>query len=231
MTVPFPPIHFNLASVAMSALSVHLPLPQLSARHHAVWKRPLDLCLTLLGLLAVWPLLLIVAIAVRMSSPGPVFFVQTRIGLNGKPFGMIKFRSMYADAEARREALLAQSDRAGVCFKSRNDPRITPVGRILRRLSLDELPQIFNVLSGEMSLVGPRPALPEEVRAYPTNAYGRLSVLPGITGLWQVSGRAEIGFDEMVEMDLAYAADGRLTTDLALLLRTFLAVIIGRGAY
>jgi lipopolysaccharide/colanic/teichoic acid biosynthesis glycosyltransferase len=215
----------------MSALSLPLPLPLSVGRRHPSWKRPLDLCLTLLGLPAVLPLLFIVALAVRLSSPGPVFFVQTRIGRNGQPFGMIKFRSMYADAEARRGALLAQSDRAGVCFKSRNDPRTTPVGRILRRLSLDELPQICNVLRGDMSLVGPRPALPEEVRAYPARAFGRLSVLPGITGQWQVSGRAEIGFDEMVEMDLAYAADGRLITDLALLTRTFRAVITGRGAY
>ncbi len=215
----------------MSALTISLNFPQSVAGLHPVWKRPLDVCLTLFGLSAIWPVLLVVAMAVRLSSPGPVFFVQTRIGRDGKPFGMIKFRSMYADAEARRADLLAQSDREGVCFKSRNDPRITPVGRILRRLSLDELPQIFNVLRGDMSLVGPRPALPEEVRAYPTRAVGRLAVLPGITGLWQVSGRAEIGFDEMVEMDLAYAADGRLTTDLALLFRTFRAVLTGRGAY
>ena len=215
----------------MSALTISLNFPQSVAGRHPVWKRPLDVCLTLFGLSAIWPVLVVVAMAVRLSSPGPVFFVQTRIGRDGKPFGMIKFRSMYADAEARRADLLAQSDREGVCFKSRNDPRITPVGRILRRLSLDELPQIFNVLRGDMSLVGPRPALPEEVRAYPTRAVGRLAVLPGITGLWQVSGRAEICFDEMVEMDLAYAADGRLTTDLALLFRTFRAVLTGRGAY
>ena len=195
------------------------------------WKRPLDVTLTLLGLAAIWPLLLAIALAVRLSSAGPVFFVQTRIGRDGRPFGMIKFRSMHRDAEARRAALLAASDRAGICFKARHDPRVTPVGRVLRRLSLDELPQIFNVLRGDMSLVGPRPALPEEVRAYPARARGRLAVLPGITGLWQVSGRAEIGFDEMVEMDLAYAADGRLITDLSLLSRTLGAVISGRGAY
>lgn len=195
------------------------------------WKRPLDLFLVTAGLAVIWPLLLVIALAVRWSGPGPVFFVQTRIGLNGQPFGMIKFRSMHADAEARRAALLAQSDREGICFKSRNDPRITRVGRILRRLSLDELPQIFNVLRGEMSLVGPRPALPEEVRAYPAHAMERLSALPGITGVWQVSGRAEVGFDEMVKMDIAYARDGRLSRDLAILLRTVRAVISGHGAY
>jgi lipopolysaccharide/colanic/teichoic acid biosynthesis glycosyltransferase len=195
------------------------------------WKRPLDIVVVLAGLAVIWPLLLAIALVVRMSSPGPVFFVQTRIGLGGKAFGMVKFRSMYADAEARRAALLSQSDRKGICFKARNDPRVTPVGRVLRRLSLDELPQIFNVLRGDMSLVGPRPALPVEVSAYPAEALGRLSVLPGITGLWQVSGRAEIGFDEMVRMDLAYARDGRLFTDLAILLRTIGAVVSGRGAF
>jgi len=195
------------------------------------WKRPLDVTLVALGLLAIWPLFLLVAIAVKATSPGPVFFVQTRIGQDGRPFGMIKFRSMYRDAEARRAAVLAQSDRDGICFKSRNDPRITPVGRLLRRLSIDELPQIFNVLHGDMSLVGPRPALPEEVAAYPTRAMGRLAAPPGITGLWQVSGRADIGFDDMIDLDLAYVRDASLATDLNILARTAGAVVSGRGAY
>jgi lipopolysaccharide/colanic/teichoic acid biosynthesis glycosyltransferase len=202
-----------------------------ASRAYPLWKRPLDVTLVLLGLLLIWPLLLAVALAVKLSSPGPVFFIQTRVGLNGQRFGMIKFRSMYRDAEARRAALLSQSDRAGLCFKSRHDPRITPVGRVLRRLSLDELPQIFNVLRGDMSLVGPRPALPEEVSAYPPRALGRLRVLPGITGLWQVSGRADIGFDDMITLDLAYVSDDRLGTYLQILLRTFTAVASGKGAY
>ncbi|WP_338144837.1 sugar transferase [Fertoeibacter niger] len=214
------------ASPARSALHL-LPAPQPLPR----WKRPLDVTLVALGLLAIWPLMLAIAVAVRLSGPGPVFFVQSRIGRGGVPFGMIKFRSMHADAEARRAALLAQSDREGLCFKSRTDPRVTPVGRVLRRLSLDELPQIFNVLRGEMSLVGPRPALPEEVRAYPPHALERLAVLPGITGLWQVSGRAEVGFDDMVRMDVAYVRDGRLSNDLSILARTAQAVLSGRGAY
>ncbi len=206
-------------------------LPLTALRPVPRWKRPLDLVLVIAGLMAIWPLLLAIALAVHLSGPGGVFFVQTRIGRGGRPFGMIKFRSMHADAEARRVALLAQSDREGLCFKSRSDPRVTPVGRLLRRLSLDELPQLFNVLRGEMSLVGPRPGLPEEVRAYPPAALERLSVLPGITGLWQVSGRAEVGFDEMIEMDRAYARDGRLSCDLAILSRTLRAVVSGRGAY
>lgn len=204
---------------------------QIQPRAIPVWKRPLDVVLVVAGLMGIWPILLVIALAVRLSGPGPVFFVQTRIGRGGQPFGMIKFRSMYADAEARRASVLAQSDREGICFKSRNDPRITPVGRILRRLSLDELPQIFNVLKGDMSLVGPRPALAEEVNAYPTHAFERLVVLPGITGLWQVSGRAEVGFDDMVDMDIAYARNGRLSFDLSILLRTVRAVVTGRGAY
>jgi lipopolysaccharide/colanic/teichoic acid biosynthesis glycosyltransferase len=168
---------------------------------------------------------------IKAESKGPVFFKQTRIGKNGKPFSMYKFRSMVTDAEKLRADLLATSDREGICFKSRNDPRITRVGRIMRRLSIDELPQVFNVLRGDMSIVGPRPALPCEVAAYPTRAYGRLAVKPGITGVWQVSGRAEIGFDQMIDMDLAYAASRTVLLDIILIAMTFRAVISGRGAH
>jgi exopolysaccharide biosynthesis polyprenyl glycosylphosphotransferase len=195
------------------------------------WKRPFDLTLGLIILAMLAPVFLIIAALVKFTSAGPVLFVQKRVGKNGVPFAIYKFRSMYMDAEARRAELLATSDREGICFKSKNDPRITPVGRWLRRLSLDELPQIFNVLKGDMSLVGPRPALPSEVAAYPARAMQRLSVLPGITGLWQVSGRAEIGFNEMVELDIKYARNGSLWADLIILLRTFEAVFSGRGAY
>ncbi|MEX0287114.1 MAG: sugar transferase [Paracoccaceae bacterium] len=190
-----------------------------------------DLALGLLVLSVIWPVLLLCALAVALTSRGPMFFVQTRIGQHGVPFQMIKFRSMYADAEARRAALMHQSDREGLCLKIRKDPRITPVGRFLRRWSLDELPQIFNVLKGDMSLVGPRPALPQEVANYPENAHRRHLVLPGITGLWQVSGRAEIGFDQMIELDLHYVRTASVPTNIVILLRTFGAVITGRGAY
>jgi lipopolysaccharide/colanic/teichoic acid biosynthesis glycosyltransferase len=195
------------------------------------WKRLLDVALAGTLLMAIWPLILLIAIAVRLSSPGPVFFVQTRIGLGGEPFRMLKFRSMYADAERRRAEIAAMSDREGICLKVRNDPRITPVGRVLRRWSADELPQLFNVLAGDMSLVGPRPALPEEVAAYPAEAHRRHTVAPGITGLWQISGRADIGFAEMIIMDLEYARRSSLRLDLAILLGTFRAVMVGRGAY
>jgi lipopolysaccharide/colanic/teichoic acid biosynthesis glycosyltransferase len=194
-------------------------------------KRALDLVCTFLILSGIWPILLMICAAIALSSRGPVLFVQTRVGLNGIPFKMYKFRSMYADAEARRAALADQSDREGLCLKIRKDPRITPVGRFLRRWSLDELPQLLNVLRGDMSLVGPRPALVEEVDAYPKRALHRLSVPPGITGLWQVSGRAEIGFDEMIDLDLRYVDSCSLKTDLKILLRTFGAVLGGRGAY
>jgi lipopolysaccharide/colanic/teichoic acid biosynthesis glycosyltransferase len=195
------------------------------------FKRPLDIVLAVLALTALWPLFVILSAIVRLTSPGPAFFVQERVGLNGQRFGMIKFRSMYRDAEARRAALLATSDRDGVCFKMKDDPRVTPFGRFLRRSSLDELPQLINVLRGEMSLVGPRPALPAEVAAYPDVALERLNGLPGITGVWQVSGRADVGFDDMVQMDLGYLREASLRGDLAILWRTVAVVVAARGAY
>jgi exopolysaccharide biosynthesis WecB/TagA/CpsF family protein len=196
-----------------------------------IGRRVLDVAVAGGAALALAPLFMCLAAAVRLDSKGPVFFRQTRIGRDGRPFQVLKFRSMHTGAEAARQALLATSDRDGICFKARHDPRVTRVGRMLRRLSLDELPQIFNVLRGEMSIVGPRPALPEEVAAYPARALGRLRVKPGITGLWQVSGRAEIGFDKMVDLDLAYARSRSVLLDLFLILMTFRAVATGRGAY
>jgi lipopolysaccharide/colanic/teichoic acid biosynthesis glycosyltransferase len=213
------------------SLALALALPTGSARRVPLWKRLLDITLACALLAALWPLLLLIAAAVRLSSPGPVFFVQTRIGLGGAPFPMIKFRSMHADAERRRAEVAALSDRDGICVKVRKDPRITPVGRLLRRSSLDELPQLFNVLAGDMSLVGPRPALPEEVALYPPEAHRRHTVLPGITGLWQVSGRADIGFSDMIALDLDYAQRASVTFDLTILFRTVRAVAEGKGAY
>lgn len=210
---------------------VHPPRPQLVRRAVPTYKRPLDIGLTLLGLAAIWPLLALIALAVRLSGPGPVFFVQRRVGLNGQTFGMIKFRSMFPDAEVRRAALASGNERQGLCFKLRDDPRVTRLGRVLRRTSLDELPQIFNVLSGDMSLVGPRPALPQEVAAYPAAALERLAALPGITGVWQVSGRADVGFDDMIRMDVDYARAPSLRRDLTILGRTLGVVASGRGAY
>ena len=197
----------------------------------ATCRRAIDVSVSLAALLALSPILLLTAMAIKGDSRGPVLFKQTRIGLNGKPFTIFKFRSMATDAEQRRAALLSTSDREGACFKSRNDPRITRVGRFIRRFSIDELPQVLNVLRGEMAIVGPRPALPSEVALYPARAMGRLAVKPGITGVWQVSGRAMIGFDEMIEMDLSYAATRTVLHDIALMLKTFRAVASGKGAY
>lgn len=196
-----------------------------------VQRRFLDITVSASALLLLSPVLAVAALAVKLESRGPVFFKQTRVGRNGQHFTIYKFRSMIADAEARRGEVLAISDRAGVCFKSRTDPRITRVGRFIRRYSIDELPQILNVLKGEMAIVGPRPALPCEVAAYPKRAMGRLTVKPGITGVWQVSGRATVGFEKMVEMDLSYATSRSILVDLLLILKTFGAVTSGRGAY
>ncbi len=194
-------------------------------------KRVLDLSLTSFGILAIAPLLIGTTLAIKLTSRGPVFFRQERIGKDGKPFMMYKFRSMFIDAEERRAALLETSDRKGVCFKQKDDPRITRVGRFIRRFSIDELPQLLNVIKGDMSLVGPRPALPEEVAVYSPRALERLKATPGLTGVWQVSGRADIGFDRMVEMDIAYSRSVSLMLDLMLLALTFRAVLSGRGAY
>jgi lipopolysaccharide/colanic/teichoic acid biosynthesis glycosyltransferase len=153
------------------------------------------------------------------------------VGKNGEPFKIYKFRSMFADAEARRAAILHTSQRKGVCFKLKDDPRVTRVGRFLRRFSLDELPQILNVFKGQMAIVGPRPALPQEVAAYPAKALGRLDVKPGLTGLWQVSGRAEVSFERMINMDLAFAKSRTVFSDIAIIALTFRAVLTGRGAY
>lgn len=216
----------NIAFLARAAL---WPFSQTSPVQKV--KRLADIVLSLGGLLVLGPVLLCLMALIRLESSGPPIFKQQRVGENGRVFTLYKLRSMAADSEARRADLLATSDRDGVCFKSRSDPRITRVGRFIRRYSLDELPQIVNVLKGDMSVVGPRPALPEEVAAYSTRAMGRLAIKPGLTGLWQVSGRADIGFDQMVEMDLAYAASKSLWLDVIIFFATFRAILSGRGAY
>ncbi len=177
------------------------------------------------------PLLLVLAVCVGVTSPGPVFFRQIRVGRDGREFRMVKFRSMYLDAEARLAELRHLNEHDGLLFKMRDDPRVTPVGRWLRRLSLDELPQLFNVLSGRMSLVGPRPPLPAEVAAYPLDVRRRLAVKPGMTGLWQVSGRSDLSWEEAVRLDLSYVENWSLSLDLVILLRTLSAVVRSSGAY
>lgn len=201
------------------------------ARPSRVSKLVFDKVLGSLLLLAALPILLPAALAVRLSSPGPVFFSQTRVGLNGTAFTMFKLRSMYVDAEARLEALRDRNDGNGMLFKLHDDPRVTRVGAVLRRLSIDELPQLWNVVRGDMSLVGPRPALPSEVAQFTGDMLQRLRVKPGLTGLWQVSGRSNLSVEQSVRLDLRYADNWSVRMDVAILWRTAHAVLSGRGAY
>lgn len=193
-------------------------------------KRLLDVAVSFVALVLASPLMLLAALAVRLTSPGPAFFVQRRTGLNGRPFSLYKFRSMYVDAEKRRRELETRNEMSGPVFKLRDDPRITPVGAWLRRTSVDELPQLWNVLRGEMSLVGPRPPLPEEVSRYQRWQRRRLSMKPGITCLWQVTGRNRIGFEEWMKLDLAYIDNWSLKLDFKILLQTVPAILTARGA-
>ena len=194
-------------------------------------KRAFDLISSATAVLLLSPAFLATAIAVKLDSPGPVFFRQTRVGKNGRPFKMLKFRSMHIDAEARLESLRALNEASGPVFKMRNDPRVTRVGRFIRRTSLDELPQFLNVLTGEMSIVGPRPPVPAEVSKYQRWQRRRLSVKPGITCTWQVSGRSNISFDQWMKLDLEYIDTWSLWQDIQICLRTVPAVLLSRGAH
>jgi exopolysaccharide biosynthesis polyprenyl glycosylphosphotransferase len=194
-------------------------------------KRAMDVLLVGAGLLVLAPLFAVVALAIKLDSPGPVFFAQERVGKHGRRFRMLKFRSMKQGADQQLDTLRAKNEAIGPLFKIRQDPRITRVGRVLRRLSLDELPQLVNVLRGQMSLVGPRPPLPSEVDEYEDWQLGRLRAVPGLTGLWQVSGRSEVPFHDMVRLDLHYIRNWSLGLDLEILIRTIPAVLSSRGAY
>ena len=195
-------------------------------------KRGFDIVFSLLALILLSPLFLVLAILIKATSRGPVFFVQTRVGKYGRNFSFYKFRSMYADAEQRKAALLAQNQSAdGVIFKMKKDPRITPIGRFIRKTSIDELPQFLNVLFGDMSLVGPRPPVPSEVSQYTLEDRKRLMVRPGLTCYWQVSGRSDIPFKQQVSLDKEYIRSRSLWTDLVILLRTVPAILSGKGAY
>jgi exopolysaccharide biosynthesis polyprenyl glycosylphosphotransferase len=196
-----------------------------------VRKQALDLIGAGFVLLVLWPLFIVAAVLIKLDSRGPVFYRAERIGLNGEPFAMLKFRSMVVDAEKRRLALVGQNDGAGPLFKLRNDPRVTRVGRWLRRLSIDELPQLINVLQGQMSIVGPRPPLRSEVATYSGDVHRRLLVKPGITGLWQVSGRSNLPWEESVRLDLYYVENWSLIQDLMIVWRTIGAVCRSAGAY
>ena len=216
----------------MSAIEIGVERTAWAPDRWREWqKRGLDLLLASLACVALSLVLIAIALAIKLDSPGPVFFRQERVGRDGRRFAMLKFRSMRLDAERYLAALREQNEATGPLFKMRNDPRVTRVGRVLRRLSLDELPQLFNVLRGEMSLVGPRPPLAAEVAEYEDWHMGRLQAVPGMTGLWQVSGRSEIAFHDMVRLDLHYIHNWSLVLDLEILLRTIPAVLSSRGAY
>lgn len=202
---------------------------------HSIGMYLFDLCISFLAILLFLPLLLIIACIIRVSSPGPILFVQQRMGKDGKQFPCLKFRSMVVDASDRLAHLLATSDDARKEWerdqKLRNDPRITPIGHILRKTSLDELPQLFNVLIGQMSIVGPRPIIEQEIQRYGMRYAAYCSIRPGLTGLWQVSGRSELSYETRVRLDAFYAKRKSLAYDLTICFRTVPAVLASRGSY
>jgi exopolysaccharide biosynthesis polyprenyl glycosylphosphotransferase len=226
--------HMSLSQVNIDQIN-GIPLIGMKQPSLRGWKvalkRTLDVGISLAALTVLAPLLLLIALAIRLDSPGPVLFKQTRLGRGGKPFTFYKFRSMRDQAEQELMELAALNEAEGPIFKIKDDPRCTGPGRILRRFSLDELPQLVNVLRGDMSLVGPRPPLPLEVEQYEEWHFERLSIPSGITGLWQVMGRSDLTFDEMVMLDLFYAENWSLWLDFKIILRTIPTMLSGRGAY
>jgi exopolysaccharide biosynthesis polyprenyl glycosylphosphotransferase len=201
-------------------------------RGYLLAKRIMDLLGAFLGIILLLPVFIIVAICIKLEDPkGPVFFKQIRIGKDGKNFYMYKFRSMVVDAEERLNDLLKYNEVSGAMFKIKEDPRTTKIGKFIRKTSIDELPQLWNVLKGEMSLVGPRPPLPREVAQYTEYDKQRLLVTPGCTGLWQVSGRNDLGFHEMVELDLQYIRERSLLYDLKIIIKTIKVMVKPNGAY
>ena len=202
-----------------------------SLQEGSVVKGTIDRLVGTLALLVAAPIMLALMLAVRIESKGRPLYKQTRIGKDGKPFTMYKIRSMCADAEKQRGSLMALNERDGALFKMESDPRVTRVGRFLRKSSLDELPQLWNVVRGDMSLIGPRPALPEEVKQYDDVARRRLAVKPGLTGLSQVNGRAALSYDSTIQLDVFYTDNWRLADDLAIGANTVRAVISAKGAY
>ena len=193
-------------------------------------KRAFDIVFSFCVLVAMTPVFLLVALAIKLNSPGPVFYLSNRIGKKGRVFKCVKFRTMVADAEQRKAELLHMNERDGVLFKVTNDPRVTPLGRFMRKFSIDELPQFWNVLRGEMSVVGPRPPLGEEVKEYSLSHLRRLEVTPGITGLWQVQGRQDPSFASYVSLDVTYIDNWSLWLDFSIILRTIAVVFQGTGA-
>jgi lipopolysaccharide/colanic/teichoic acid biosynthesis glycosyltransferase len=194
-------------------------------------KRVLDVILATLGLLVLSPLLLLIALSIRLTSKGPIIYKSQRIGKNQKPFYMYKFRTMIPNAEQLRDALCQKENLNEQLFKLKNDHRVTPIGRFLRKYSLDEFPQLVNVIRGEMSLVGPRPYIPQESALFKAPFTARFSVMPGITGPWQVGGRSDLSFQQLCELELAYVQNWSLWTDALILLKTIPSVLLKKGAY
>ena len=211
---------------------MHIETPRYDGRK-LFTKRAFDILASGLLIVLLLPVLVVIAVSIRLSSPGPVFFRQERVGVNGRHFNMLKFRSMVTDAEALLGALQQETRTVGntVMFKMKNDPRVTPIGKFLRRFSLDELPQLFNVFGGSMALVGPRPPLEREVNGYETHVHRRFLVKPGITGLWQVSGRSNLSWADTVRLDLYYVENWSITGDFVILWRTARAVLAREGAF
>jgi exopolysaccharide biosynthesis polyprenyl glycosylphosphotransferase len=212
----------------MAMLAVERPQP---SDIHLLLKRVMDVALSGVGILLSLPAMLVIAVLIRLSGEGPIIFSQTRVGEGGELFTMYKFRTMVKDAERLRAELIAANEADGALFKMRRDPRVTPIGRQLRRLGLDELPQLVNVLLGEMSLVGPRPALPSETESWSPEVAARLRAKPGLTGLWQVSGRHELAFDDYIRYDLFYVENWSLALDLQIMARTVPALLSRAGAF
>ncbi|KML28510.1 multidrug MFS transporter [Priestia aryabhattai] len=195
-------------------------------------KRTMDLLGATAGIVILSILFIIIAVLIKMEDPkGPVFFSQKRVGKNGKEFNMYKFRSMVVDAEERLGSLLKYNETTGAMFKMKEDPRITRIGKFIRKTSIDELPQLINVIRGDMSLVGPRPPLPREVESYNKKHLKRLIVTPGCTGLWQISGRSNIGFEEMVNLDLKYINEQSLLIDISIVIKTCKTLLESKGAF
>lgn len=211
---------------------IYLDKNRVQSRYSYIFtKRILDIFFSLLGLIVLAPLFLIISIWIKLYDNGPVFYVQERVGLNGKKFKIYKFRSMYVNADLLLEKLKQKNEVQGPMFKIKYDPRVTSVGKFIRRTSIDELPQLVNVLKGDMSLVGPRPPLPSEVAQYSKYDLQRLWVIPGCTGLWQATERNNVGFDEMVNLDLEYIEKSNIFFDAKIVLMTIFVMINPNSAY
>ena len=213
-------------------IQLRMLLWHITIRTSEAFKRFMDIVLAIFAIIAGSPVFLLTALLVKLTSPGPIIFSQIRVGKYGRHFKFYKFRSMYIDAEARKAELMKLNESGdGVIFKMKRDPRITPIGRFIRKFSIDELPQLFNVLLGDMSLVGPRPPLPSEVRTYTLEARKRLNITPGITCIWQVSGRSELPFSKQIALDKEYIASRSAWKDFLILLKTIPAILTGKGAW